>query len=212
MNWIVTSTGSCENLDEIQFERPELSQSHGESPVSSPESYRLFRFLTDLEDILLKFPSDRDRIAAISPLMRLLLTDSYWLQVPEEAADPDLGWAVQTLYDEPFFDLTVQLVTWLPGTKSEIHNHATWGVIAMISGSEKNTLWQRSPTLKHPDRIIQVGEKVISYGEIIGFLPDAIHQIEALGDQPTISLNLYGKTDYDARFEFDPLAHTALIY
>jgi predicted metal-dependent enzyme (double-stranded beta helix superfamily) len=208
MNWIVTSTGSCENLHEIQLERPTIARSLGESA----ESYRLYRFLTDLEDILLKFSCDRDRIAAISPLMRLLLTDSYWLQVPEEAADPELGWAVQTLYDEPFFDLTVQLVTWLPGTKSEIHNHATWGVIAMISGSEKNTLWQRSPTLEYPDRIISVGEKVISDGEIIGFLPEAIHQIEALGDRPTISLNLYGKTDYDARFEFDPINHTAVIY
>jgi len=34
-------------------------------------------------------------------------------------------------------------------------------------------------------------------------MPDAIHQVEALGDDPTISFNLYGVTDYDQRFEFD---------
>jgi predicted metal-dependent enzyme (double-stranded beta helix superfamily) len=208
MNWLVSSTGSCENLP-LKSSKTKLKS---KKTTTQPSTYRLYRFLTDLEDILIEFPSDRDRIAAIAPLVRTLLTDSYWLQIPEQQADPELGWAVQTLYDEPFFDLTVQLVTWLPGSKSPIHNHGGWGLIAMISGEEKNTLWQRSPNLEFPDQIVQVGEKIIAEGEIIGFLADAIHQIEVSGTEPTVSLNLYGKTDYAARFEFDPIAHTALDY
>jgi predicted metal-dependent enzyme (double-stranded beta helix superfamily) len=201
MNWLVNETGICENL---------LVPSTTANPAEN--CYRLYRFLTDLEDILTTVPSDRHRISAICPLVNRLLSESYWWQVPEEPADPELGWGVQTLYDEPFFDLTVQLVTWLPGSVSEIHNHATWGIIAIISGSEKNTLWQRSPTPDHPDKIMRVGEQVVEAGDMIGFLPDAIHQIEVLGEEPTISLNLYGKTDYDARFEFDPELHIATIY
>ena len=44
---------------------------------------------------------------------------------------------------------------------------------------------------------------------MICFLPSAIHQIEALGNEPTISLNLYGVTDFENRFEFDITSGTA---
>jgi predicted metal-dependent enzyme (double-stranded beta helix superfamily) len=40
-------------------------------------------------------------------------------------------------------------------------------------------------------------------------LLDAIHHVAALGDEPTISFNLYGETDYDRRFDFDPIQGTA---
>jgi len=40
-------------------------------------------------------------------------------------------------------------------------------------------------------------------------MPDAIHRVEALGDEPAISFNLYGETNYEQRFEFDPVNSTA---
>jgi predicted metal-dependent enzyme (double-stranded beta helix superfamily) len=58
---------------------------------------------------------------------------------------------IAILYDEPDFPLTVQTVSWLPGQVSPIHNHATWGVVALISGTEKNTLWRRT----NPDGAIE---------------------------------------------------------
>jgi predicted metal-dependent enzyme (double-stranded beta helix superfamily) len=169
----------------------------------SDSPYRLYRFLTDLEDVLANISRDRDRLQAICPLVQRLLTSSYWLQVPEQPPDPDLGWSVQMLYDEPFFPLTVQLVTWLPGIASPIHNHGAWGLVALISGQEKNTFWRRSPTAKFPDKIEKVSDRIIHAGEIITLMPDAIHSIEALGDEPTISFNIYGETNYEQRFEFD---------
>ncbi len=187
---LVNKEGICKEI-----EVPEIEP--------SDSTYRLYRFLTDLEDLLSKVKSDRDRIHAIVPLVQRLLTSSYWLQIPDNPPDPDLGWSVQMLYDEPFFPLTVQLVTWLPGTSSPIHNHAAWGIVAMINGKEKNTFWQRTPTPKFPGKIKQVSDRTFSAGEIITFLPEAIHSIEAIGDEPTISFNIYGETDYKQRFEFD---------
>jgi len=43
-------------------------------------------------------------------------------------------------------------------------------------------------------------------------MPDAIHQVEAIGDQPTISFNVYGETNYDQRFEFDFKHKTAHLF
>ncbi|MEM1369934.1 MAG: cupin, partial [Cyanobacteria bacterium P01_H01_bin.15] len=37
----------------------------------------------------------------------------------------------------------------------------------------------------------------------------AIHSVEPLGDEPAVTFNLYGETDFAQRFEFDALKHTA---
>jgi predicted metal-dependent enzyme (double-stranded beta helix superfamily) len=177
----------------------------------SVDPYRLFRFLTDLEDVLLDpdLADDRDRLKAVMPLVRNLLTSSYWLQMEYEQPSPKTGWSVKTLYREPEYPLTVQMVAWKPGSISTIHNHATWGVVALVDGKEKNRFWKRSPTAEFPDQLELVGEQILQPGEILGLLPDAIHSIESIGDEPTISFNLYGNTDYPRRYQFDITQHTA---
>ncbi|MGJ3250571.1 MAG: cupin [Elainellaceae cyanobacterium] len=177
--------------------------------VSPIAPYRLYRFLTDLEDVLAAEPDDVQRIQAIAPLVRTLLTSSDWLQMEYREPHPEKGWSVKFLYREPKFPITVQMVSWSPQQRSTIHNHATWGIVALINGQEKNTFWRRSPTPEHPNRIEKVGEQILVPGDMIGFTPDAIHCVEALGDEPTISFNLYGVTAYDQRYKFDPDRHTA---
>lgn len=199
-NWFVTNEGQC------QLGEP----SHLIEDLTQP--YRLYRFLTDLENILNGITDDSLRLQAICPLVRKLLTSSTWLQMMPLHPDPETGWEVTLLYDEPFFPLTVQLVAWAPGIISPVHNHASWGLVALLSGQEKNTFWQRSPTSDSSDKIEPVGEQLLTPGDILCFMPETIHQIEAYGDQPTVSFNLYGETDYDRRFEFDPIQGTATLF
>jgi predicted metal-dependent enzyme (double-stranded beta helix superfamily) len=180
------------------------------SNLALPEKpYRLYRFLTEVEDILDRITSDCDRIQAIMPLVRKLLASSYWLQMEFSEPPIDPGWSVQFLYDEYEFPLTVQMVAWLPGRVSRIHNHATWGIVAVVSGQEKNQFWRQVPTSKYPSFIEYVGEKILVPGDIIAFTPDAIHSVEALGNEPVITFNLYGETAYHQRFEFDRVTHEA---
>ncbi|MEQ8998453.1 MAG: cupin [Coleofasciculus sp. B1-GNL1-01] len=195
-DWLVTENGDC------------LACNPQESETSTGY-YRLYRFLTDVEDILESTKDDRQRLEQIRPLVRRLLTSSYWLQGEYREPNPDTGWSVLMLYDEPEFPLTVQTVVWLPGRVSPIHNHAAWGVVALISGEEKNTFWRRTRDSELPDRIEKVGEQILVPGDIISFMPDAIHHVEVMGTEPTITFNLYGKTEYQQRFEFDPITHTA---
>lgn len=199
-DWLINESGEAQSY-QIQ-ENTELI----------PDSYRLYRFLTDLEDILKQENSDRRRLEAIMPLVRKLLNSNAWLLTDYDLPDPDLGWSVTTLYDEPDFPLTVQTVAWSPGQISPIHNHGTWGLVALISGQEKNIFWQENHPSDSTLEIEMVGELVISPGDIISFLPNTIHQIEALGEEPTVSFNLYGETDYEMRFEFDPVHSTKTIF
>ncbi|MEM7726028.1 MAG: cupin [Cyanobacteria bacterium P01_A01_bin.45] len=207
-NLLLTDSGECLALDLEELEIPE-------------KPYRLYRFLTELEDILDKTSDDCDRfgrvlphhrICAIIPLVRKLLLSSYWLQM--EFIDPpvDPGWSVQFLYDEYEFPLTIQMVAWLPGNTSPIHNHATWGIVAIVDGQEKNLFWKRSLEPENQERIECVGETILVPGDIIGFTPDAIHSVQPLGNEPVITFNLYGVTDYQKRFEFDPINHSAKLF
>lgn len=197
--WLITDTGKIIDCTApIQNEWVE-------------ESYRLYRFLTDVEDILTTIADNSERLSVIRPLVRKLLNNNPWLLTEYAPADPELGWAVTTLYDEPNFPLTVQTVAWFPGQVSPIHNHGTWGLVALISGQEKNIIWQENPS-GSTAKIQPVGELILNPGDIITFLPTAIHHIEALGMEPTVSFNLYGETDYEQRFEFDPVSSIKKIF
>jgi predicted metal-dependent enzyme (double-stranded beta helix superfamily) len=187
-DWIVDEDGTCERYELIEQYKP------------SSEYYRLYHFLYNLEDILKQEQDDRCRLQRIFPLVRRLLTSSYWLRSTLREPEPEVGWSVLRFYDEPFFPLTIQSSVWLPGKASPIHNHATWGVVALISGQEKNTFWRRVPNSTQKNVVEQVGEHLLHPGDLIGFLPDTIHHIETVGNQPAITFNLYGETSEEVTY------------
>lgn len=195
-NWLVTDDGN-------------------HRPFGDPETlepgryYRLYRFLTELEDILDTFHDDLSRLEAITPLVRKLLVSSYWLQMEYKNPDPATGWSVNFLYREHEFPITVQMVTWLPGHKSTIHNHGTWGIVALVGGQERNRIWRRAPQPGQPDRIELVDEIILNPGDVVALTANAIHSVEPWGEEPTVSFNLYGVTNFSDRREFDVENHSA---
>ncbi len=173
------------------------------------ENYYLYRFLTELEDTVKQTKEEINCLAKIRMLVRRLITNSYWVRSKYPEPNFETGTSVKQLYDELGFPFTVQTVTFTPGTISNIHNHGTWGVVAILKGQEKNTLWQRKPTPKFNDKIEFTKELILSPGDIISFVPGAIHCVEAVADEPTVTFNLYGETKSKERFEFDTVNHTA---
>jgi predicted metal-dependent enzyme (double-stranded beta helix superfamily) len=67
----------------------------------------------------------------------------------------------------------------------------------------------KNTTLYRCDRPKLVGKQILQPKEIISFMPGTIHSIESMGDEPTIFLNIYGKTNYSQRYQFDEIEHTA---
>lgn len=171
--------------------------------------YRFHRFLTEVEDVLEAAIDEAECLPQLWLLVRRLITNSYWIQTQNAEPNPDTGNGVILLYDEIGYPLTAQITTSLPGSKSSIHNHGNWGVVAVLKGEEKNTIWKRMHDPKFPDRIEPTAEGILLPGDIISFTPDAIHCIEVVGDEPTVTFSLYGETHHSKRFEFDPIAHTA---
>jgi predicted metal-dependent enzyme (double-stranded beta helix superfamily) len=174
--------------------------------------YRFHRFLTEVEDVLESARNEVDCLPQLLLLVRRLITNSYWIQTQYVEPTLPLGTGVIMLYDEIGYPLTVQIATYLPGISSSIHNHGTWGVVAVLKGEEKNTLWKRVPDPQFPDWVEPVAEVLLLPGDIISFTPGAIHSIENLGDELTVTFSIYGETHHSQRFKFDPVAHTAKIF
>ena len=81
-----------------------------------------------------------------------------------------------------------------------------------MQGQEKNTFWKRLSNNTSERKIIPVAERILLPGDVISFTANAIHCIEALGDEPLITFNIYGETHHKTRFEFDPETETAWNY
>jgi predicted metal-dependent enzyme (double-stranded beta helix superfamily) len=173
------------------------------------ENYRLYRFLTEVEDVLNGSDNETNCLPEIRMLVRRLIVNSYWVRSQLLEPSPKTGTSVLLLYDELGFPLTVQTVTFAPGTRSNIHNHGTWGIVAVLKGQENNTFWRRTNSPEFQDKIEATGELTLFPGDIISFTPDAIHSVEAVGDEPTVTFNIYGETDPNERFEFDSVNHKA---
>lgn len=210
-DWLVTGDGKCITCESV---RPwELIR----------DRYRFYRFLTEIEDVLDRVQTEEEYglkraidetvyFPELRKLVRQLILNSYWVQTQHLQPDPETGESVLILYDEIGYPLTVQTVTLLPGTVSSIHNHGTWGIVGIIKGKEKNTFWRRTNHPDFPNQIELAGEKIFQAGDIISLMPDAIHSIEAIGDEPTITFNIYGEALMSERFQFDLAKATAKNY
>ena len=201
-DWLVTDNGNC-----LGFDSP---REWGLLYKTNP--YRLYRFLQELEDILnqgeMTNQKEEDLLKSIRQVVRKLILNVYWVTTAIPDPSPQTGTALSLLYDEPGFSLTLQTEIMVSGTTTSIHNHGTWGVVATLGGQQKNSFWKRLPTSEVSDKLQKVGEKTLRPGDIISFTSNAIHQVEAIGDEPTFTLNLYGETRFN-RFTFDPITYQA---
>jgi predicted metal-dependent enzyme (double-stranded beta helix superfamily) len=174
--------------------------------------YRFYRFLTEIDDVL-KYATDESNILpTLHKLVRKLVINSYWVQTQIPEIDPKTQTGVCNLYDEIGYPLTVQTVIFAPGVKSSIHNHGTWGIVAILKGQEKNTFWRRVDDSNYEAKITPVEEITLKESDIISFTSEAIHSVEAVGDEALVTFNIYGETNHKTRFEFDPLTHQAKNY
>ncbi len=200
-DWLVTKEGNClaiESLRDWDLLR---------------DDYRFYRFLTEVEDLTKiadkQGEAEENFLPEIRKLVRKLILNSYWVKTRSPQPNQKTGTSILLLYEELGFPMTVQTENILPGSGSPIHNHGTWGVVAVLEGMQKNTFWKRSPTPQFPEKIEQVGEQILEAGDIISLTSEAIHAVEAVGEKPTITFNLYGETDPNKRFQFDRINHIA---
>ena len=169
--------------------------------------------MTEVEDLIRLTAAEgideENSLPGLRMLVRKLILNCYTVKTRLPEPNQTTGISLVTLYEELGFPLTIQTEMNLPGTNSTIHNHGTWGIVMVLQGKQKNTFWRRNPNDIFPDKVDRVGERILEVGDIISFTTDAIHSTEVVGNEPTITFNLYGETYGNKRFKFDAVNHTA---
>lgn len=127
-------------------------------------------------------------IAEISQAAQRLVSYDDWL--PEKATVPHPQFYQQyLLYCDPQERFSVVSFVWGIGQRTPVHDHMTWGVIAMLRGAEHGERYEAGAPMRmtesatlHPGQV-----------EIVSPEHGDIHKVSnACDDQVSISIHIYG--------------------
>lgn len=174
--------------------------------MTASESYTLDRYIADLRQISRETEDEREIIRRVSPLAQRMAVEKNWLRPKHYEADPEQGFGVHVLHEEPDHRLAVFVVSWLPGRGTEPHDHGTWAVVAGVEGIERNVRYQRLDDRSRPDYAeIKVKQEFnADKGDLVCMKTGGIHSVHNDTDKVTLSLHTYGKhVNYTKRSQFD---------
>ena len=169
--------------------------------------YSISSLLTDLRRVVPGAIDEGDILARVRPhAQRAALSKDSWLEERFYVANPEQGFGVHLLHEDPDHSLTIFAVSWLPHRGAPPHDHGTWAVIAGVDGPEKNEFFERQDDRSRPGyaELKKVGEKVFGVGEVLAMRAGQIHSIWNESETASVSLHIYGKNiQHTGRSQFD---------
>lgn len=143
--------------------------------------------------------------------LRMAATPSAWVEERLYNANPEQGFGVHILHEEPDHSLTIMAVSWLPKRGAPPHDHGTWAVLAGVEGVERNALYERIDDRATPGfaELRKVTEKAVGPGEVLCMAAGSIHAVSNDSGSITLSLHIYGRNlQHVRRSKFDPEKRT----
>jgi predicted metal-dependent enzyme (double-stranded beta helix superfamily) len=138
--------------------------------------------------------ADGDEARILGPLRRSaaqLVARDDWLDPAATVPHPS-HYQQYLLYRDPDGHFTVVSFVWGPGQATPIHDHKTWGVIAMLRGAE---ISERFVMDASTGMLRAAGASTLHPGDIDAVSPALgdIHRVRnAFDDRVSISIHIYG--------------------
>ena len=145
---------------------------------------------------LTDFASDADRLLddphAIGTRLGALLAYDGWLAPEHRVGHPD-HYTQHLLHVSPSRRLSIVALVWMPGQRTPIHDHVSWCVVGVYEGRERETRY-RAVEVDGEHCLEPVGSVDAQPGHVEVIVPSVedIHSVTAVGDEPTISIHVYG--------------------
>jgi len=175
-------------------------------------AYSIAQLVADLKAIRAQAKDEREILNRARPLARrAALAKDSWLEPRMYEADPEQGFGVHLLHEEPDHTLAIFAVSWLPGRGTPPHDHGTWAVVAGVDGPELNRFFERVDDRSRPGHaeVKKSGEKVFGVGDVVAMPTGGIHVVWNESDQVSVSLHIYGKhINFTGRSQYDPEKQT----
>lgn len=177
------------------------------------DRYSIPQLAADLRRLRTEVDDEHRLLAALRPLaLRAAESRNHWFEERMLSPDPEQGFSLFPLSEEPDHTLAVFALSWLPGRGTPPHDHGTWAVVAGVLGPERNTFWRRRDDGTRPGYadLEQVGTKAFGPGQVLAMPTGVIHEVWNETDSVTVSLHVYGMhINHTGRSKFDPATRTA---
>jgi predicted metal-dependent enzyme (double-stranded beta helix superfamily) len=170
-------------------------------------SYGLDQYVGDLRTITAEETDPVKITERVAPLAKKFVQAPGWLRPEHRICDPEQGFGVHLLHEEPNHDLAVFVLSWLPNRGTTPHNHKTWAVVVGMEGQEQEVNWARLDDGSKPGyaELKRSGEQVMTAGDVARCYPEHIHSVWNVGSGVSMSLHTYGRhINYTGRSQFDP--------
>jgi predicted metal-dependent enzyme (double-stranded beta helix superfamily) len=149
-----------------------------------------------VKGIIANHPVDRPTAARVLEVLKgLAAQPELWPAADFPAPGEDTRQARYLVTEDPDSTFALYLNTMLPGRKIPPHNHTTWACIAGIEGEEHNTVYERVDDRSREGHAELRKQEmvVVAAGSGIAMLPEDIHSVDIVGEQPIRHLHLYGR-------------------
>lgn len=168
-----------------------------------PNLVRLREFIAAMTDLVSR--SGGDEVCVLKEGGRLLcalVNHDDWL--PEEFAAPSIdGYRQYLLHCDPLERFCVVSFVWLPGQKTPVHDHLTWGLIGQLRGEERCVEYAR----RADGSLARIGEHCMRLGDVDRVSPTFgdLHAVSNMSPETSISIHVYGANiGKQPRHVFDP--------
>lgn len=158
-------------------------------------------FIANVQKILSSTTTVEERLTAIRPHFRQMMTDPNWL--PEEfrrtsdTGGMGKGIANWLLYRDTGGSLSLSALVLPPGIATPVHDHLAWGLVGLYVGEQDEQIYEPAAPVgaedKHADlKVVKTNHlDVGSFYELIPPVGD-IHKVITTSEKPSISLHLLG--------------------
>ncbi|HWF13568.1 MAG TPA: hypothetical protein VG272_07515 [Candidatus Acidoferrales bacterium] len=161
------------------------------SAIISPRIERLRDFIISFSALMERTHEEPEILRNGSRLLKELVGVDDWL--PDRYAQAsESGYQQYLLHADSQERFSVVSFVWGPAQKSPIHDHTVWGIVGILRGAE----FEQSYSRVSDGRFVQHGApERLAQGEVTAVSPSVgdFHQVSnALADQPSVSIHVYG--------------------
>jgi len=171
------------------------------------KEYSIQSLVKDLRRVVSEASDERDILNRVRPLARrAALSKDSWFEKRFYGTDPEQGFGVHLLHEEPDHALAVFAVSWLPSRGAPPHDHGTWAVVAGVEGPEKNEFFERVDDRSRSGyaELKKIEETVFGAGDVLAMRTGQIHGVRNESGAVSVSLHIYGKNiQHTGRSRFD---------
>lgn len=172
-------------------------------------------FIADVKAILADGGATDDNLRRIAARMAAITTERALTETAQDFGNAHDGAGRQSrpLYTDET-GLTLVRAKFPPETNTPIHNHGTWGVIALYAGKDRLQEYRRLDSGDGEGHavIALAAERILTPGDtaIIPHPPQDIHAQQGADGETALEFVLFGKNAMELpRLYFDPAAQTA---